>query len=342
MAKTKPKAKPAAKTKAKTEDKVIDITELVNDEFGAGTILSMAGADTSNLYEVFQTGSLGLDDALGIGGLPRGRIVEIYGPESSGKTTLCLHVIADAMKKGHRCAFIDAEHALDIKYAQNLGVDLKKMLVCQPDNGEQALNVCEKIVKSGQCPVIVIDSVAALTPKDELEGEVGAYHVGKQARMMSQALRKLVAAVAVHDVLLIFINQERSKIGGMGNPNTTTGGNALKYYSSIRLRIVRTGSTSQGEEKVANTTKVKVVKNKVAPPFKEVEFEIEFGRGISLEGEIIDMGLKTGDVKKAGAWYSRADGTRLGQGKENVKTCLRNDHKLRNDLLQTIRASSKA
>ena len=314
-----------------------DIFEAINAEFGAGTLLDMGSAKPSG-YDAISTGSIGLDAALGIGGLPRGRIVETYGPESSGKTTLTLHVIANAMKQGLRCAFIDAEHALDMHYARALGVDPKLFAVSQPDYGEQALNITERLVKSGQCGVVVVDSVAALVPKDELEGNVGDFHVGKQARMMGQALRKLVSATADTNTLLIFINQTRAKIGGRGNPETTTGGNALKFYASVRLRIARTGSTTAGGERIANTTKAKVVKNKCSPPFREAMFEIEFGKGISKVGEIIDHGIDAGLVKKAGAWFSLADGKRIGQGKENAKQWLRENPEVCTDLEQKITA----
>lgn len=317
-----------------------DILESINSEFGDGTILNMGGVPARD-YEIFSTGSLRLDDALGIGGLPRGRITEIFGPESSGKTTLMLHLIADAMASGHRCAFIDAEHALDTKYAAALGVDLSLLAVCQPDDGEQGLNVCERLVRSEKFAVIVVDSVAALVPKKELEGEVGDHHVGVQARMMSQSLRKLTPAVSTSNTLLAFVNQTRSKIGVQwGSPETTTGGNALKFYASVRLRISRIGSNEQGGQRVSNKTRVKVLKNKCAPPFREAEFEIDFGTGISQEGEIIDLAIEKEILVKSGAWIRLADGTNIAQGKENAKTCLKTKPELKLDLLKQIRSLS--
>jgi recombination protein RecA len=273
--------------------------------------------------EVVSTGSLGLDIALGIGGLPRGRIIEIYGPESSGKTTLALHVVAEAQRQGGTCAFVDAEHALDPSYATKLGVNVEELLISQPDAGEQALEIADTLVRSGAVDVLVIDSVAALVPRAELEGEMGDTHVGLQARLMSQALRKLTGSISRSRCMVIFINQIRMKIGVMfGNPETTTGGNALKFYSSVRLDIRRIGSIKKGDEVVGNETRVKVVKNKVAPPFKQVEFDIMYGAGISREGEIIDLGVQTGIVEKSGAWYSY-EGNRIGQGKDNVRDYLK-------------------
>lgn len=325
--------------------KTIDLVDLVNTEFGAGAIRTLDGPTED--YETFTTGSLNLDSALGIGGLPRGRIVEIYGPESSGKTTIALQVLAAAQKAGHKVAFIDAEHALDLGYAKALGCDLPTMLVAQPDHGEQALNICDTLVRSAQCAVVVVDSVAALTPKAELEGDVGDHHVGLQARMMSQALRKLVGNVNVSNTLLIFINQERSKIGvSFGSPNTTTGGNSLKYYASVRIRIVRTGSNKQGDIAVSNKTLAKVVKNKCAPPYREAEFEIEYGKGVSLAGEVLDWAVDLKLVKKAGAWFSLGDdpgkglnpGERLGQGRENAKQCLIDNPTILETLLNEVRS----
>jgi len=324
-----------AKTDKKTEG---DILDQINAEFGEGTIVSM-DAPPDRQYRAISTGSLNLDKALGIGGLPRGRIVEVYGPESSGKTTIALQTIASAMREGQRCAFIDAEHALDVTYAQALGVDLKRLMVSQPDNGEQALEVCDRLVRSGLCAVVVVDSVAALVPKAELEGAMGDATMGAQARMMSQAMRKLVATVSTTDTLLIFINQVRSKIGGYGNPETTTGGNALKFYASIRVRITRTGSNKAAGEAVSNTTKAKVVKNKCAPPFREAEFEIEFGHGVSLAGEVLDHAVEAGHVIKAGAWFSLADGTRIGQGREKAKQCLIEQPELLETLLEKVTGS---
>jgi recombination protein RecA len=321
-----------AKSKKQKDD---DILDQINQTFGEGTIVNMTEPPPRQ-YDAVSTGSLNLDKALGIGGLPRGRIVEIYGPESSGKTTIALQCIASAMKDGHRCAFIDAEHALDIGYAEDLGVNLSLLAVSQPDNGEQGLEVCDRLVRSGQFAVIVVDSVAALTPRAELEGAMGDIHVGLQARMMSQALRKLVASVSVSDTLLIFINQTRSKIGGYGNPETTSGGNALKFYASIRVRIVRTGSNKAQGEAVSNTTKAKVVKNKCAPPFREAEFEIEFGKGVSLAGEVLDHAISAKLITKSGAWFTLADGTSLGQGREKAKQCLMNDPELMQKLLDGI------
>jgi recombination protein RecA len=291
------------------------------------------------MYEVeaVSTGSLGLDIALGIGGLPRGRVVEIYGPESSGKTTLTLQVIAEMQKLGGTCAFIDAEHALDVQYAQKLGVHLEDLLISQPDTGEQALEIADALVRSGSVDMIVIDSVAALTPKAEIEGEMGDSLPGLQARLMSQALRKLTATIKRTNCLVIFINQIRMKIGVMfGNPETTTGGNALKFYASVRLDIRRTGSIKKGEEVVGNETKVKVVKNKVAPPFRAAEFDILYGEGISREGEIIDLGAQCNVVEKSGAWYSYG-GERIGQGKDNVREYLREHPEIALDIENKVR-----
>ena len=295
----------------------------IERQFGKGSVMRMGDADAVRDVEAISTGSLALDIALGIGGLPRGRVVEIYGPESSGKTTLTLQVIAEAQKVGGTCAFVDAEHALDPTYAAKLGVNVDDLLVSQPDTGEQALEIADMLVRSSAVDVVVIDSVAALTPKAEIEGEMGDSHVGLQARLMSQALRKLTANIKRSNTLVIFINQIRMKIGVMfGNPETTTGGNALKFYSSVRLDIRRIGAIKKADEVVGNETRVKVVKNKMAPPFKQAEFEILYGQGISREGEIIELGVKEGLVDKAGAWYSY-NGDRIGQGKDNVRNFLK-------------------
>jgi recombination protein RecA len=294
--------------------------------FGKGSIMRMGARAGDEQIEVIPSGSLGLDLALGIGGLPKGRILEIYGPESSGKTTLALHAIAEAQKRGGTCAFIDAEHALDPIYARKLGVDVDNLLISQPDAGEQALEIADTLVRSGAIDVLVIDSVAALVPRAELEGEMGDSHVGLQARLMSQALRKITGSVSRSETMLIFINQIRLKIGVMfGNPETTSGGNALKFYASVRLEIRRIGAIKDREEMVGNQTRVKVVKNKLAPPFRQVEFDIMYGEGISKVGELIDLGVKAGVVEKSGAWFSY-DSTRIGQGRENAKQFLR-DHK---------------
>jgi recombination protein RecA len=294
--------------------------------FGKGSIMRMGARGIDEHIEVIPSGSLGLDIALGVGGLPRGRVVEIYGPESSGKTTLALHAIAEAQKRGGTCAFIDAEHALDPLYARKLGVDVDNLLISQPDAGEQALEICDTLVRSGAIDVLVVDSVAALVPRAELEGEMGDTHVGLHARLMSQALRKLTGSVSKSKTMLIFLNQIRLKIGVMfGNPETTTGGNALKFYASVRMEIRRTGSIKDRENVVGNSTRVKVAKNKLAPPFREVEFDIMFGEGISKVGELIDLGVKAGIVEKSGSWFS-FDSTRIGQGRENAKQFLR-DHK---------------
>jgi recombination protein RecA len=291
--------------------------------FGKGSIMRLGKNQKAVEIETIPTGSLGLDIALGVGGLPRGRVIEIYGPESSGKTTLTLHVIAEAQKKGGVCAFVDAEHALDPIYARKLGVNLEDLLISQPDTGEQALEITDTLVRSGAIDVLVIDSVAALTPRAEIEGEMGDALPGLQARLMSQALRKLTASISRSNTMVIFINQIRMKIGVMyGSPETTTGGNALKFYASVRLDIRRTGAIKDREAVVGNQTRVKVVKNKVAPPFKQVEFDIMYGEGISKVGELIDLGVKAGVVEKAGAWFS-FDSTRLGQGRENAKTFLK-------------------
>lgn len=290
--------------------------------FGKGSIMKLGQRDVVET-EVISTGSLGLDIGLGIGGLPRGRVVEIYGPESSGKTTLALHVVAEAQKQGGVCAFVDAEHALDPVYARKLGVDVDELLISQPDAGEQALEIADTLVRSGAVDVLVVDSVAALVPRAELEGEMGDTHVGLQARLMSQALRKLTSSVAKSNTLIIFINQIRMKIGVMfGNPETTTGGNALKFYSSVRMEIRRIGAIKDRDEVIGNQTRVKVVKNKLAPPFKQVEFDIMYGEGVSKTGELLDLGVKAGIVEKSGSWFS-FDSQRIGQGRENAKQFLR-------------------
>ena len=295
----------------------------IERQFGKGAIMRMGDQSAVRDIEVVSTGSLGLDMALGVGGLPRGRVMEIYGPESSGKTTLTLEVIACTQRDGGTAAFIDAEHALDPQYAERIGVDVDELLVSQPDTGEQALEIADMIVRSGAVDVVVIDSVAALTPKAELEGEMGDTHVGLQARLMSQALRKLTANIKRSNTLVIFINQIRMKIGVMfGSPETTTGGNALKFYSSVRLDIRRIGAIKRRDEVIGNQTRIKVVKNKVAPPFKQVEFDILYGEGISREGELIDLGVKHGIIEKSGAWYSH-DGERIGQGRDNAREFLK-------------------
>ncbi|NOY71693.1 MAG: recombinase RecA [Gammaproteobacteria bacterium] len=311
----------------------------IERQFGKGSIMRMGDKGSlAHDISVVSTGSLGLDVALGIGGLPRGRVVEIYGPESSGKTTLTLHVIAEIQKAGGTAAFVDAEHALDPIYAEKLGIQLDDLLVSQPDTGEQALEITDTLVRSGGVDIVVVDSVAALTPKAEIEGDMGDHHVGLQARLMSQALRKLTGNIKRSNTLVIFINQIRMKIGVMfGNPETTTGGNALKFYSSVRLDIRRIGAIKRGDEIVGNETRVKVVKNKVAPPFRQAEFDILYGEGISLEGEIIDLGVKQGIVDKAGAWYSY-NGDRIGQGKDNVRKHLKEHPKLAKEIEVQIRA----
>jgi len=307
--------------------------------FGKGSIMRLGQRERAVEIESVSTGSLGLDIALGIGGLPRGRIVEIYGPESSGKTTLALHVIAEAQKRGGTCGFIDAEHAFDPSYARKLGVNLDTLLMSQPDAGEQALEIADTLVRSGAIDVLVVDSVAALVPRAELEGEMGDTHVGLQARLMSQALRKLTASVARSNTLIIFINQIRMKIGVMfGNPETTTGGNALKFYASVRLEIRRIGAVKIKEETVGNQTRVKVVKNKVAPPFKTVEFDIMYGEGVSKMGEIIDLGVKANIVEKSGAWFSY-NSQRIGQGRENAKQFLREHPAMAEEIENAVRAN---
>ncbi len=308
--------------------------------FGKGSIMKLGAREASSETEVIPTGSLGLDIALGIGGLPRGRIVEIYGPEASGKTTLALHAIAEAQKSGGTCAFIDAEHALDPAYAKRLGVNVDELLISQPDAGEQALEIADTLVRSGAVDVLVIDSVAALVPRAELEGEMGDSHVGLQARLMSQALRKLTGSIARSRAIVVFINQIRLKIGVMfGNPETTTGGNALKFYASVRLDIRRIGSIKERDQVIGNQTRVKVVKNKLAPPFKVVDFDIMYGEGISKKGELIDLGVQAGVVEKSGSWFSY-EGQRIGQGRENAKTYLKEHDEVGQSIERAIRANA--
>ncbi|MGI6244930.1 MAG: recombinase RecA [Pseudochelatococcus sp.] len=308
--------------------------------FGKGSIMRLGKAQDKVEIDTVSTGSLGLDIALGVGGLPRGRVIEIFGPESSGKTTLALHTVAEAQKRGGTCAFIDAEHALDPIYARKLGVNLDDLLISQPDTGEQALEICDTLVRSGAVEVLVVDSVAALTPRAEIEGEMGDMQPGLQARLMSQALRKLTASISRSNTMVIFINQIRMKIGVMyGSPETTTGGNALKFYASVRLDIRRIGSIKDREEIIGNTTRVKVVKNKVAPPFKQVEFDIMYGEGVSKLGELLDLGVKGGIVDKSGAWFSY-DSQRLGQGRENAKQFLKSNPEIADRIETAIRQNS--
>ena len=310
----------------------------IEKQFGKGSVMRMGDAGAAKDIEAVSSGSIGLDVALGIGGLPRGRVIEIYGPESSGKTTLTLQVVAEAQKLGGTAAFVDAEHALDPSYAEKLGVNVDELLVSQPDTGEQALEITDMLVRSGAVDVIVVDSVAALTPKAEIEGEMGDSHMGLQARLMSQALRKLTGNIKRSNAMVIFINQIRMKIGVMfGSPETTTGGNALKFYSSVRLDIRRIGAIKKGDEVIGNQTRVKVVKNKVSPPFKQAEFEILYGGGISREGEIIDHGVEQGIIEKAGSWYSYKN-DRIGQGKENAREYLKANPEISADIERQIRA----
>ncbi|WP_166415680.1 recombinase RecA [Cochlodiniinecator piscidefendens] len=311
----------------------------IERQFGKGSIMKLGGENAIQEIEATSTGSLGLDIALGIGGLPKGRIVEIYGPESSGKTTLTLHCVAEEQKKGGVCAFVDAEHALDPLYARKLGVDLDELLISQPDTGEQALEIVDTLVRSGAVNMVVVDSVAALTPKSELEGDMGDSSVGVHARLMSQAMRKLTGSIARSNCMVVFINQIRMKIGVMfGSPETTTGGNALKFYSSVRLDIRRIGQIKDRDEVVGNATRVKVVKNKVAPPFKQVEFDIMYGEGISKMGELLDLGVKAGVVDKSGSWFSYGD-ERIGQGRENAKNYLKENTRTALDIEDKIRAA---
>jgi recombination protein RecA len=321
---TKPDAGKAPSTRDAGRDRAIELAvSTIEKQFGKGSIMRLGEGIAPPEVQVVPTGALGLDIALGMGGLPRGRIVEIYGPESSGKTTLALHVVAQAQRASGICAFVDAEHALDVGYARKLGVKTDDLLVSQPDHGEQALEITEMLVRSGAVDIVVVDSVAALTPRAELEGEMGDSHVGLQARLMSQALRKLTGTISKSNTLVIFINQIRMKIGVMfGNPETTTGGNALKFYASVRLDIRRVGALKDGEKVVGNRTRVKVVKNKMAPPFREVEFDIMYGEGISHEGDLVDLGAECEAVEKSGAWFA-FEGERIGQGRENAKQFLR-------------------
>jgi len=313
----------------------------IDQNFGKGSVMKLGQQQALDIESV-STGSLSLDLALGIGGLPKGRIIEVYGPESSGKTTLALQVLAEAQKKGGICAFIDAEHALDPIYAKKLGVKTGELLISQPDTGEQALEIADTLIKSGSISVIVIDSVAALTPKAELEGEMGDHHVGLQSRLMSQALRKITGSVSKSNTMVIFINQIRMKIGVMfGNPETTSGGNALKFYSSVRMDIRRIGAIKDKDEIIGNSTRVKIVKNKVAPPFKVVEFDLMYGKGISKTGELVDLGVKAGVVEKAGAWYAYK-GEKIGQGRENAKIFLEQNPKAAEEIEKTIRDQATA
>src|ERR671921_200565 len=325
----------------KDKSKALDAAlSQIERAFGKGSIMRLGKSQKPIEIETISTGSLGLDIALGVGGLPRGRIIEIYGPESSGKTTLALHTVAEAQKKGGVCAFVDAEHALDPVYARKLGVNLDDLLISQPDTGEQALEICDTLVRSGAIDVLVVDSVAALVPKAELEGEMGDQMPGLQARLMSQALRKLTASISRSRCMVIFINQVRMKIGVMyGNPETTTGGNALKFYASVRLDIRRVSTLKDRDEAIGNQVRVKVVKNKVAPPFKQVEFDIMFGEGVSKMGELVDLGVKAGIVEKSGAWFSHAS-QRLGQGRENAKGFLRDNPEIASKIEAAIRQNS--
>ena len=312
----------------------------IDRAFGKGSVMKLGSRDLGLATDAVSTGSLGLDIALGIGGLPRGRVIEVYGPESSGKTTLALHVVAEIQKKGGTAAYVDAEHALDPVYAKKLGVDIDEMLISQPDTGEQALEITDTLVRSGGVDIVVIDSVAALTPKAELEGEMGDSLPGLQARLMSQALRKLTGSISKSNTIVLFINQIRMKIGIMfGNPETTTGGNALKFYASVRLDIRRIGAIKDRDEVIGNQTRVKVVKNKVAPPFKQVEFDIMYGVGISKVGELVDLGVKAGIVEKSGSWYSY-DGSRIGQGRESAKTFLTENRDIADKIETAIRANA--
>ena len=326
----------ATQTKSKNKNLDLAISQ-IERQFGKGSIMKMSDGHIMNL-EAISTGSLSLDSALGIGGVPKGRIIEIYGPESSGKTTLTLHIVAEAQKKGGHAAFIDAEHAFDPTYAKNLGVDTDELLISQPDTGEQALDICETLVRSGALDVIVIDSVAALVPKAELDGEMGDTHVGLQARLMSQALRKLTGTVSKSTTCVIFINQIRMKIGVMfGSPETTSGGNALKFYSSLRLDIRRIGQIKEGDQVVGNRTRVKVVKNKVAPPFKLAEFDLMYGKGISYEGDLLDLALQAEVINKTGAWFSYND-FKIGQGRENAKRYILENKDVKDEIESKVKS----
>ena len=331
------------KKSSKSEDKSKALAAAlaqIEKQFGKGSIMKMDGSHQDENLEVISTGSLGVDLALGVGGLPRGRIVEIFGPESSGKTTLCLETIAQCQKNGGVCAFIDAENAFDPIYARKLGVKVEELMVSQPDTGEQALEIWDMLVRSGGVDMVVIDSVAALVPKAEIEGDMGDSHVGLQARLMSQALRKLTGHIKKTNTLVVFINQIRMKIGVMfGSPETTTGGNALKFYASVRLDIRRTGQIKKGDDVIGNETKVKVIKNKVAPPFRQAEFDILYGEGVSWEGELIDLGVKYDIVEKSGAWYSY-NGAKIGQGKDNVRVWLKENPDVANEIDSKIRAAA--
>ena len=331
------------KKSSKSEDKSKALAAAlaqIEKQFGKGSIMKMDGSHQDEDLEVVSTGSLGLDLALGVGGLPRGRIVEIFGPESSGKTTLCLETIAQCQKNGGVCAFIDAENAFDPIYARKLGVKVEELMVSQPDTGEQALEICDMLVRSGGVDMVVIDSVAALVPKAEIEGDMGDSHVGLQARLMSQALRKLTGHIKKTNTLVVFINQIRMKIGVMfGSPETTTGGKALKFYASVRLDIRRTGQIKKGDDVIGNETKVKVIKNKVAPPFRQAEFDILYGEGVSWEGELIDLGVKYDIVEKSGAWYSY-NGAKIGQGKDNVRVWLKENPDVANEIDSKIRTAA--
>ena len=331
------------KKSSKSEDKSKALAAAlaqIEKQFGKGSIMKMDGSHQDENLEVISTGSLGVDLALGVGGLPRGRIVEIFGPESSGKTTLCLETIAQCQKNGGVCAFIDAENAFDPIYARKLGVKVEELMVSQPDTGEQALEICDMLVRSGGVDMVVIDSVAALVPKAEIEGDMGDSHVGLQARLMSQALRKLTGHIKKTNTLVVFINQIRMKIGVMfGSPETTTGGNALKFYASVRLDIRRTGQITKGDDVIGNETKVKVIKNKVAPPFRQAEFDILYGEGVSWEGELIDLGVKYDIVEKSGAWYSY-NGAKIGQGKDNVRVWLKENPDVANEIDSKIRTAA--
>ena len=323
------------------KEKAIDLAvSQIERQFGKGAIMKLGEGGVIKDIETISTGSIGLDIALGVGGVPRGRVVEIYGPESSGKTTLALHILAEAQKLGGMVAFVDAEHALDLSYAQKLGVQTDELLISQPDHGEQALEIAETLVRSGAIDVLVVDSVAALVPRAEIEGEMGDSHMGLQARLMSQALRKLTGTISRSQAVVVFINQIRMKIGVMfGNPETTTGGNALKFYASLRMEIRRTGALKDADSVIGGRTRVKVVKNKMAPPFREAEFDILFGTGISREGELVDIGSDMGVVAKSGAWYS-FEGDRIGQGRENVKQFLREHPDIASQLSELIRAKA--